>query len=56
MTKLRSFLAGLLLVPVLTLNASPLQTDTDRSSVDSARPVAAYCWVYFNGRWIQVIC
>ncbi len=46
MTKLRSFLAGLLLVPVLTLNASPLRTDADGSGLEPTRPVADYCWFY----------
>lgn len=56
MTKLRSFLAGLLLVPVLTLNASPLRTEADRSSLEPTRPVADYCWVYYQGSWMQVPC
>jgi hypothetical protein len=56
MTKLRSFLAGLLLVPVLTLNASPLRTEADRSGLEPTRPVAAWCWIYHYGRWIVVPC
>ena len=56
MTKLRSFLAGLLLVPVLTLNASPLPADADGLSLEPARPVAEWCWVYHYGRWIVVPC
>lgn len=56
MTKFRSFLAGLLLVPVLTLNASPLRAEADRSSLEPTRPVAGYCWVYHSGRWIVVPC
>jgi hypothetical protein len=56
MTKLRSFLAGLLLVPVLALNASPLGTDADHSSLEPTRPVAEWCWFWFNGRWIVMPC
>jgi hypothetical protein len=56
MTKLRSFLAGLLLVPVLTLNASPLGTDAAGSGLEPARPVANYCWYFYQGRWIVMPC
>jgi hypothetical protein len=56
MTKFRSFLAGLLLVPVLTLNASPAGTEIDGWTLETARPVAAYCWIYWQGRWIVVPC
>ncbi len=56
MTKVRSFVAGLLLVPVLTLNASPLRTEADRSSLEPARPVAAYCWFNIGGRWMVLPC
>jgi hypothetical protein len=56
MKRLRTFLAGFLLVPVLTLNASPLPTGSDRPSLDSTRPVAGYCWFYWQGRWIQMPC
>ena len=56
MKRLRSFLAGLLLVPVLALNASPLQTDADGASLEPTRPLAPYCWFYYNGRWIQIPC
>jgi hypothetical protein len=56
MKRLRSFLAGLLLVPVLTLNASPLQTEANGASLETTRPVAAYCWFYWQGRWIQMPC
>ncbi len=56
MTKLRSFLAGLLLVPVLALNASPLRTDADGAGLEPTRPVAGWCWYYFQGRWIAYPC
>jgi hypothetical protein len=56
MTKFRSFLVGLLLVPVFALNASPAGTEADGLSLDPARPVAGYCWFYWQGRWIQMPC
>jgi hypothetical protein len=56
MTKLRTFLAGLLLVPVLTLNASPFPTEADEPSLETTHPVTGTCWVYYLGRWIQIPC
>jgi len=56
MTRLRSFLAGLLLVPVLTLNASPLGTDADRSSLEPTHQVLEWCWVNWGGLWFVVPC
>ena len=58
MNKFRSFVAGLLLVPVLALSAGPVQAAHDRSSLEPARSAAAagYCWIYFGGRWILVPC
>jgi hypothetical protein len=55
MKKFRSFLAGLLLVPVLAF-AGPLSYDSDASGVNSEKPVAGACWVFFMGRWIQIPC
>jgi hypothetical protein len=52
--KLRSFLAGLLLVPVLAF-ASPFQSDVDVAGLNPTKPVAGYCWI-FIGRWILVPC
>ena len=54
MKKLRSFAAGLLLVPVLAF-ASPLHTDADIDGLNPTKPVAGMCWVYI-GRWIQIPC
>jgi hypothetical protein len=53
--KLRSFVAGLLLVPVLAF-ASPLSTDTDASGLNTSKPVTNYCWVYYMGRWVVIPC
>ena len=55
MKKIRSLLAGLLLVPVLAL-ASPLSTDADVSGLSPVKPVAGYCWVFFMGRWVMIPC
>ena len=54
MTKLRNFLAGLLLVPVLTLNASPLQTDADVGV--SSRGRDRIVLGLLEGRWIVIPC
>jgi hypothetical protein len=56
MTKFRSFLVGLLLVPIFALNASPVGTEPDGLSLQTERPVAGYCWFYWQGRWIQIPC
>ena len=56
MSKFRSFLVGLLLVPVLTLNAGPVQAEQGRPTLESVRAAAGYCWVYFGGHWILVPC
>jgi hypothetical protein len=54
MNKLRTSVAGLLLVPVLAL-AAPLDSDAG-VSLDPSKPVAGYCYVYYMGRWIVVPC
>ncbi len=55
MKKLRSFVAGLLLVPVLAF-ASPLTTDADDSGLNPSKPVAGTCWYYYMGRWVLMPC
>ena len=55
MKRIRIFLAGLLLVPVLAF-ASPFSTDTDVSGLNPTKPVAGTCWYYFMGRWVAVPC
>lgn len=55
MKKLRMFVAGLLLVPVLAL-AGPLGSETDGSGLNPSKPVAGYCYFYYMGRWIVVPC
>jgi hypothetical protein len=55
MKRLRSFLAGLLLVPVLAF-ASPLSTEPDDSGLNPSKPVAGICWVYYMGRWVAYPC
>jgi hypothetical protein len=55
MKKLRTFVAGLLLVPVLAL-AAPLDSDADGFGLNSSKPVAGYCYVYYMGRWILIPC
>ena len=56
MNKLRSFLVGLLLVPVLALNPGLAQAEHGRASVEPVRSAANYCWIFFGGRWILVPC
>jgi hypothetical protein len=55
MKKLRTFVVGLLLVPVLAL-AGPLGNDTDRSGLNPTTQVTGYCYVYWMGRWIVIPC
>jgi len=55
MKKIRCFLAGLLLVPVLAF-ASPFSTETDVSGLNSTKPLTAICWVYYMGRWVAMPC
>lgn len=57
--KLRSFLAALLLVPALTLNAHAFSTEGDASGYTNPQaPQQSYnlCWVYFVGRWMLLPC
>jgi len=54
--KLRIFLAALLLVPALAWNASAFSTENGAASVNPTRPFAEYCWMYWQGRWIQIPC
>ena len=54
MKKLSSFVAGLLLVPVLAF-ASPFSSETDASGL-SPPQVTPVCYVYYMGRWIIIPC
>ena len=57
--KLRSFLAALLLVPVLTLNANAFTADAPASAYaapEIPQQTSNACWVYFMGRWILIPC
>lgn len=51
----RSFVAGLLLVPVLAL-AGPLSSDADVSGLNAEKSVTGVCYVYYMGRWIIIPC
>jgi len=55
MKKLRTFVAGLLLVPVLAL-AGPLGGEVDDSGLNPSKPVAGICYFYYMGRWIAIPC
>jgi hypothetical protein len=55
MKKLRVFVAGLLLVPVLAL-AGPLGNDTNADGLNPTTQVTNVCFVYWMGRWILVPC
>jgi hypothetical protein len=55
MNRLRTFLAGLLLVPVLAV-ASPLTSEPGASGLSPSKPVAGICWVYYGGRWVAYPC
>jgi hypothetical protein len=56
-TKLRSLLAvALVMLPAVTLNAGSLPNAEARPGLSSPQPVAAWCYVYMNGRWYQVPC
>ena len=55
MKKLRTFVAGLLLVPVLAL-AGPLGSDADHSGLNPSQQVTSVCYIYWMGRWIAVPC
>ena len=56
MNKLRTFLVGLLLVPVLALSPALVQAEHGRSSAELVRSAAGYCWIYFGGQWYLVPC
>jgi hypothetical protein len=51
----RSFVAGLLLVPVLAF-AGPLGNDVDVAGLSAEKSVAGTCYVYYMGRWIIIPC
>jgi hypothetical protein len=51
--KVRTFLAALLLVPALTLNASEFTTDSG-IAVSTAR--AGWCYVNIGGQWYYWPC
>jgi len=55
MKGLRSFVAGLLLVPVLAF-ASPFSADIDTDGINPIKQVAGSCWVFYMGRWILIPC
>jgi hypothetical protein len=54
MTKLRTFIAALLLVPALTMNANAFTLDTD--GLSASQQVIGYCWIFYMGRWIAIPC
>ena len=55
MRKLRTFLAALLLVPVLFSNASAFTAESD-AALNPARPPSAVCWINIGGMWIPYYC
>jgi len=55
MKAFRSFVAGLLLVPVLAF-ASPFNTESGVSGLNPEKPVASWCWVFYMGRWVAIPC
>jgi hypothetical protein len=54
MKKFRSFLAGLLLVPVLAF-ASPSNIDSDPAGLNPPQ-LTPYCYFYWMGRWVLMPC
>ena len=50
--KLRTFLAALLLVPLLYSNANAFTTPDD-GALNPSRPTSV-CWIYWNGQWWQI--
>jgi len=48
MRKLRTFVAALLLTPVLISNASAFSTDSD-GALNPSRPRAEWCYFVWNG-------
>ena len=55
MRKLRTFVAALLLVPLLTSNAGAFSTDND-GGLDPARPKSTWCYYYWNGQLFLYPC
>lgn len=55
MRKLRTFLAALLLVPVLFSNASAFTTQSE-GALNPARPPSNTCWYWYNGIPIPYPC
>ena len=55
-SKLRTFLAALLLVPALTWNASAFSMENGSPSLGPTPPATNYCIVYYQGRWIVIPC
>lgn len=55
MRKLRTFVAALLLVPMLASNASAFTSDTE-GAFDTARPKNNWCYFYWNGQWHYFPC
>jgi hypothetical protein len=53
--KLRTLLAALLLVPMLTANASAFTTEGE-DALNPARPRAGLCFFYWNGIWWAYDC
>ena len=54
--KLRTLLIGLLLVPVLTMNANAFAASAELSGLSPPQQVSGVCWVYYMGRWWQLPC
>ena len=55
MSKLRIFLAALLLVPVLASTANAFSTESD-GALNPARQQTSVCYFYWNGSWVAFPC
>jgi hypothetical protein len=53
--KLRTFLAAMLLVPLLTLNANAFTTDAN-NVLTPPQQSSGWCYFYWNGRWWLMPC
>jgi len=54
--KLRTLLIGLLLVPLLTLNANAFTDSVELPEFSAPQQTSGVCWVYYMGRWWQLPC
>jgi hypothetical protein len=54
--KLRTFLAAMLLVPLLTLNANAFTADADNAAFTPPQQSSGWCYIYHAGRWWLVPC